>query len=143
MGWIKWDCLAKSVSNIGSSTPKEEGRVLNASCYMTQKFYYNLCDSMGGDIHGEFQFRMHEHFIWGAIPMPYLCRICVVMMSNLPYHVIIFLKLLISPYRTHTHNYTYTPQVCPRFQFTVFFFSSLKQLVLLFPFKFVNELCWN
>ena len=36
------DCLAKAVSNIGSCTPKEEGRVLNAGCYMrysTQKFF--------------------------------------------------------------------------------------------------------
>ncbi|XP_023914600.2 cysteine-rich receptor-like protein kinase 3 isoform X2 [Quercus suber] len=48
------DCLAKAVSNIGSCTPKEEGRVLNAGCYMrysTQKFYYNSSDLVGGHNH--------------------------------------------------------------------------------------------
>nr|XP_023912619.1 cysteine-rich receptor-like protein kinase 3 [Quercus suber] len=37
-------CLASAVSNISSCTPKEEGRVLNAGCYLrysTEKFYYN------------------------------------------------------------------------------------------------------
>lgn len=37
-------CLEEGVVNIGSCTPKEEGRVLNAGCYMrysTQKFYDN------------------------------------------------------------------------------------------------------
>ncbi|KAL3501159.1 hypothetical protein ACH5RR_035608 [Cinchona calisaya] len=37
-------CLADSVAKIGSCPPKDEGRVLNAGCYMrysTQKFYNN------------------------------------------------------------------------------------------------------
>lgn len=37
-------CLANAVSRIASCVPKEEGRVLNAGCYLrysTQKFYYN------------------------------------------------------------------------------------------------------
>ncbi|XP_031250206.1 cysteine-rich receptor-like protein kinase 3 isoform X2 [Pistacia vera] len=37
-------CLENAVSRIGSCTPKEEGRVLNAGCYLrysTQKFYNN------------------------------------------------------------------------------------------------------
>ncbi|XP_028754481.1 cysteine-rich receptor-like protein kinase 3 [Neltuma alba] len=40
-------CLAEAVNNISSCTPKEEGRVLNAGCYMsysTQKFYGNSTD---------------------------------------------------------------------------------------------------
>uniref|UniRef100_A0A2N9EZG5 Protein kinase domain-containing protein n=1 Tax=Fagus sylvatica TaxID=28930 RepID=A0A2N9EZG5_FAGSY len=49
-------CLANAVSNISSCTPKEEGRVLNAGCYMrysTQKFYYNSStDPVGGDNKG-------------------------------------------------------------------------------------------
>lgn len=38
------ECLAKGVSNITSCVPKEEGRALNAGCYLrysTQKFYNN------------------------------------------------------------------------------------------------------
>ncbi|KAL4639021.1 hypothetical protein ACB092_03G188100 [Castanea dentata] len=38
------DCLANAVSKISSCTPKEEGRVLNAGCYLrysTKKFYSN------------------------------------------------------------------------------------------------------
>nr|GLL32726.1 cysteine-rich receptor-like protein kinase 3 [Ipomoea trifida] len=38
------DCLAAAVSEIGSCLPKEEGRVLNAGCFMrysTKKFYDN------------------------------------------------------------------------------------------------------
>ncbi|KAI9111857.1 hypothetical protein K1719_017547 [Acacia pycnantha] len=38
-------CLAEAVKNISSCTPKEEGRVLNAGCFMrysTQKFYDNI-----------------------------------------------------------------------------------------------------
>nr|GMD26272.1 cysteine-rich receptor-like protein kinase 3 [Ipomoea batatas] len=38
------ECLAAAVSKIGSCLPKEEGRVLNAGCYMrysTKKFYDN------------------------------------------------------------------------------------------------------
>uniref|UniRef100_A0A2N9EZQ5 Cysteine-rich receptor-like protein kinase 3 n=1 Tax=Fagus sylvatica TaxID=28930 RepID=A0A2N9EZQ5_FAGSY len=45
-------CLANAVSNISSCTPKEEGRVMNAGCYMrysTQKFYYNSTDTVGGN----------------------------------------------------------------------------------------------
>ncbi|GMY35592.1 cysteine-rich receptor-like protein kinase 3 isoform X2 [Fagus crenata] len=46
-------CLANAASNISSCTPKEEGRVLNAGCYMrysTQKFYYS--DTLGRNIQG-------------------------------------------------------------------------------------------
>ncbi|MBA0805508.1 hypothetical protein Gohar_005020, partial [Gossypium harknessii] len=38
------DCLVNAVSRISSCLPKEEGRVLNAGCYLrysTNKFYYN------------------------------------------------------------------------------------------------------
>ncbi|OMO80153.1 hypothetical protein COLO4_24227 [Corchorus olitorius] len=38
------NCLANAVLNISSCPPKEEGRVLNAGCYLrysTEKFYYN------------------------------------------------------------------------------------------------------
>ncbi|KAK9276321.1 hypothetical protein L1049_005852 [Liquidambar formosana] len=46
-------CLANSLSMIGSCLPKEEGRVLNAGCYLrysTQRFYNNSAtDAMGGD----------------------------------------------------------------------------------------------
>jgi hypothetical protein len=48
-------CLTDAVSNISSCTPKEEGRVLNAGCYMrysTQKFYSS--DTLGRNIQGEF-----------------------------------------------------------------------------------------
>ncbi|CAK9158150.1 unnamed protein product [Ilex paraguariensis] len=44
------ECLANSVSRIGSCPPKEEGRVLNAGCYVrysTQKFYDNSTDETG------------------------------------------------------------------------------------------------
>lgn len=37
-------CLTDAVASIGSCTPKEEARVLNAGCYLrysTEKFYYN------------------------------------------------------------------------------------------------------
>ncbi|KAL4654426.1 hypothetical protein ACB092_01G377200 [Castanea dentata] len=43
-------CLANAFYNISSCTPKEEGRVLNAGCYMrysTQKFYYNPSNTVG------------------------------------------------------------------------------------------------
>uniref|UniRef100_A0A2N9EZP2 Protein kinase domain-containing protein n=1 Tax=Fagus sylvatica TaxID=28930 RepID=A0A2N9EZP2_FAGSY len=46
-------CLTDAVSNISSCTPKEEGRVLNAGCYMrysTQKFYSS--DTLGRNIQG-------------------------------------------------------------------------------------------
>nr|POE68766.1 cysteine-rich receptor-like protein kinase 3 [Quercus suber] len=50
-------CLANAFYNISSCTPKEEGRVLNAGCYMrysTQKFYYNASNTVGGNnIHQE------------------------------------------------------------------------------------------
>lgn len=36
--------------------------------------------------------RMYGHFIWGAIPMLYLCRTRVVTVSNLLYHFIFFLN---------------------------------------------------
>ena len=45
-------CLANAFYNISSCTPKEEGRVLNAGCYMrysTQKFYYNSSNTVGGN----------------------------------------------------------------------------------------------
>nr|POE68767.1 cysteine-rich receptor-like protein kinase 3 [Quercus suber] len=45
-------CLANAFYNISSCTPKEEGRVLNAGCYMrysTQKFYYNASNTVGGN----------------------------------------------------------------------------------------------
>ena len=66
------DCLAKAVSNIGSCTPKEEGRVLNAGCYMrysTQKFYYNSSDLVGGHNHGEFCF-----FFLTSIDSVWICN---------------------------------------------------------------------
>ena len=45
-------------------------------------------------------FRMHRNFIWGVVPMSYPCCTCVVTVSYLPYHVIIFQKLLLSLYQT-------------------------------------------
>ena len=45
-------------------------------------------------------FRMHRNFIWGVVPMSYPCCTCVVTVSYLPYHVIIFQKLLLSLYHT-------------------------------------------
>ena len=45
-------------------------------------------------------FRMHRNFIWGVVPMSYPCCIRVVTVSFLPYHVIIFQKLLLSLYHT-------------------------------------------
>ncbi|KAA8533184.1 hypothetical protein F0562_033283 [Nyssa sinensis] len=47
------NCLANSVSRIGSCLPKDEGRALNAGCYMrysTQRFYNNSgSDAPAGD----------------------------------------------------------------------------------------------
>lgn len=43
-------CLANAVSKIGSCTPKEEGRALNAGCYLrysTHKFYDNSTSPIG------------------------------------------------------------------------------------------------
>jgi hypothetical protein len=57
-------CLANAASNISSCTPKEEGRVLNAGCYMrysTQKFYYS--DTLGRNIQGEFNLFLSLTFI--------------------------------------------------------------------------------
>ena len=45
---------------------------------------------------------MYELFIWDAVPISYLCCTHVITVSNLLYHIIIFQKLLISPYRTWT-----------------------------------------
>ena len=45
-------------------------------------------------------FRMHRNFIWGVVPMSYPCYTRVVTVSYLPYHVIIFQKLLLSLYHT-------------------------------------------
>ena len=41
------------------------------------------------------------HFIWGVIPVLYLCHTYVVIMFYLLYHVIIFQKLLMSSHRTY------------------------------------------
>ncbi|KAL5549059.1 hypothetical protein UlMin_004290 [Ulmus minor] len=44
------DCLADCVKKIDSCAPKEEGRILNAGCYMrysTQKFYNNSTSDLG------------------------------------------------------------------------------------------------
>ena len=57
-------CLANAASNISSCTPKEEGRVLNAGCYMrysTQKFYSS--DTLGRNIQGEFNLFLSLTFI--------------------------------------------------------------------------------
>ncbi|KAM6589336.1 hypothetical protein CsatA_011941 [Cannabis sativa] len=47
-------CLAASVENVTSCAPKEEGRILNAGCYLrysTKKFYYNSTSASGqGDV---------------------------------------------------------------------------------------------
>ena len=48
-------------------------------------------------------FRMHRNFIWGVVPMSYPCYTRVVTVSYLPYHVIIFQKLLLSLYHTRVH----------------------------------------
>ncbi|XP_050276596.1 cysteine-rich receptor-like protein kinase 3 isoform X1 [Quercus robur] len=43
------DCLANAVTKISSCTPKEEGKVLNAGCYLkysTKKFYSNSTESV-------------------------------------------------------------------------------------------------
>ncbi|XP_054809887.1 cysteine-rich receptor-like protein kinase 3 [Prosopis cineraria] len=45
-------CLAEAVNNISSCTPKEEGRVLNAGCYLrysNQKFYDNSTNPITGN----------------------------------------------------------------------------------------------
>ncbi|CAK7332625.1 unnamed protein product [Dovyalis caffra] len=45
-------CLTNAVSEIGSCTPKEEGRVLNAGCYLrysTHKFYNNSSSPSRGN----------------------------------------------------------------------------------------------
>lgn len=50
-------CLADAVNRIGSCAPKEEGRALNAGCYLrysTQKFYNNsTSDTSASGNHGE------------------------------------------------------------------------------------------
>lgn len=46
------ECLAGSVKNLSSCVPKEEGRLLNAGCYLrysNQKFYDNSTDSGQGN----------------------------------------------------------------------------------------------
>lgn len=45
-------CLSDTVIRIGSCPPKEEGRVLNAGCYLrysTQKFYNNNTETSDGN----------------------------------------------------------------------------------------------
>ena len=67
-------CLANAFYNISSCTPKEEGRVLNAGCYMrysTQKFYYNSSNTVGGNnIHqGEFfHFLVKIYSFFSSLP---------------------------------------------------------------------------
>ncbi|XP_030496211.2 cysteine-rich receptor-like protein kinase 3 [Cannabis sativa] len=50
-------CLAASVENVTSCAPKEEGRILNAGCYLrysTKKFYYNSTSASGqGDVRND------------------------------------------------------------------------------------------
>lgn len=53
------NCLENAVSRIASCTPKEEGRALNAGCYLrysTQKFYNNSIIEQRIEIGGEFGF---------------------------------------------------------------------------------------
>jgi serine/threonine protein kinase len=48
-------CLAASVENVTSCAPKEEGRILNAGCYLrysTKKFYDNSTSSASGQGNG-------------------------------------------------------------------------------------------
>ena len=51
-------------------------------------------------------FIKHGHFIWSLVPMLYSCYTYLIIVSYLPYHIIIFKKLLMSPYTTHTHVHT-------------------------------------
>ena len=48
-------------------------------------------------------FMKHGHFIWSPVPMSYLCRTYLIIVSYLLYYVIIFKKFLMLPYNTHTH----------------------------------------
>lgn len=51
------ECLGKASEKIGSCLVKEEGRVLNAGCYMrfsTQKFYNNSGNSTSGGNGGKY-----------------------------------------------------------------------------------------
>lgn len=53
--------------------------------------------------------KIHIYFIWGDIPVLYLCCTCVVIVFNQPYRYdISFQKLLVSLYRTYTHTRSYT-----------------------------------
>lgn len=50
------NCLADAVTKIGSCAPREEGRALNAGCYLRysmQKFYYNSSNDSPAANHGE------------------------------------------------------------------------------------------
>lgn len=52
-------CLADSVEEVGSCAPKDEGRLLNAGCYLrysTKKFYDNSTSDSGQGNSGEFFF---------------------------------------------------------------------------------------
>ncbi|XP_061355013.1 cysteine-rich receptor-like protein kinase 3 [Gastrolobium bilobum] len=49
------NCLQDAVTRIGSCTTKDEGRALNAGCYLrysTQKFYYNSTNDVPAGNHG-------------------------------------------------------------------------------------------
>ena len=51
------DCLANAVTKISSCTPKEEGKVMNAGCYLkysTKNFYSNSTQSVINSNQGEF-----------------------------------------------------------------------------------------
>ena len=53
------ECLANATSRIGLCPPKEEGRVLNAGCflrYSTQKFYDNSTSDFVGENEAECRF---------------------------------------------------------------------------------------
>ena len=62
------DCLANAVLKISSCTPKEEGRVLNAGCYLrysTENFYFNSSQPVRNSNQGEFgsnEFFFFFHF---------------------------------------------------------------------------------
>ena len=61
------DCLANAVLKIRSCTPKEEGRVLNAGCYLrysTEKFYYNSTQPFRNINQGEFGSSDFFHFLF-------------------------------------------------------------------------------
>lgn len=51
-------CLANAVSKIANCTPKEEGRVLNAGCYLRYSInkFYNNSSSQNAESGGEFGF---------------------------------------------------------------------------------------